>query len=371
MKSKLMKISLSLMLVLSLVVLAGCQASKETQTSKETKAPQEKTEESTKNQVENEDQVVNLYTDRHYDTDEELYKIFAEETGIKVNVVKGKADELIERLAREGADTEADLLITADAGRLFRAKEKELLQSIDNETLLNNIPQNLRDEDNQWFGLTVRGRVIVYSKDRVNPSELSTYEDLTSDKWKGKVLVRSSSNIYNQSLLASFIAIDGEEKAKKWAKGLVGNMARDPEGNDRAQAKAVVAGEGDLAIMNTYYIGKMLNSSDAEEVKVAESVGVFFPNQDTTGTHINVSGIGLAKHAKNSKTAVKLMEFLSSEKAQKQFAEANYEYPVNPSVEPSELLKSWGEFKSQDINLSKLGEFNKRAVEIFNEIGWK
>ncbi|SHJ53404.1 Fe(3+) ABC transporter substrate-binding protein [Paramaledivibacter caminithermalis] len=365
MKNKLMKISLSLMLVLALVALAGCQTSQETQ------APQEKTEEATENQEKPKNQVVNLYTDRHYETDEELYKMFTEETGIKVNVVKGKSDELIERLAREGADTQADLLITADAGRLFRAKEKELLQSVDNETLFDNIPENLRDEDNQWFGLTVRGRVIVYSKDRVNPSELSTYEDLTSDKWEKKILVRSSSNIYNQSLLASFIAINGEEKAKEWAKGIVKNMARDPEGNDRAQAKAIVAGEGDLAIMNTYYIGKMLNSSDPEEVKVAKSVGVFFPNQDTTGTHINVSGIGLARHAKNSENAIKLMEFLSSEKAQKQFAEANYEYPVNPDVEPSELLKSWGEFKTQDINLSKLGEFNKRAVEIFNEIGWK
>ncbi|SKC84863.1 Fe(3+) ABC transporter substrate-binding protein [Maledivibacter halophilus] len=365
MKGRFMKIALGLVLVASLLAFAGCQSKEELQ------APQEKVENSSDNQVENKAQVVNLYTDRHYDTDEELYKMFTEETGIKVNVVKGKSDELIERLLREGEDTEADLLITADAGRLFRAKEKELLKSIENDTLVKNIPENLRDKDNQWFGLTVRGRVVVYLKDRVNPSELSTYEDLASDKWKGKILVRASSNIYNQSLLASMIAIDGEDKAKQWAKGIVKNMARDPEGNDRAQAKAVVAGEGDLAIMNTYYIGKMLNSSDLEEVKVAKSVGVFFPNQETTGTHINVSGIGLTRYSKNSENAVELMEFLSSEKAQRQFAEANYEYPANPNVEPSKLLKSWGEFKTQEINLSKLGEFNKRAVEIFNEVGWK
>lgn len=171
--------------------------------------------------------------------------------------------------------------------------------------------------------------------------------------------------------MASFIAIHGEEKAKEWAKGIVTNMAREPKGNDRAQATAVVAGEGDIAIMNTYYIGKMLNSSNPEEVKVAQNVGVFFPDQEGTGTHINVSGVGLTKYAKNKENAIKLMEFLSSEKAQKQFAEANFEYPANPSVEPSDLLKSWGEFKPQNINLSLLGEYNNKAVEIFNEVGWK
>lgn len=315
--------------------------------------------------------VVNLYTDRHYDTDEELFQLFTKETGVKVNVVKGKSDELIERLVREGKDTKADLLITADAGRLHRAKAKELLQPVNSEALANSIPANLRDPDNQWFGLTVRARVIVYPKDRIKPAELSTYEDLTGPKWQGKILVRSSTNIYNQSLLASFIALNGEEKAKEWAAGMVDNMARQPKGNDRDQVKAVVVGEGDIAITNTYYIGKMLNSSDPEEVKVAKKVGVFFPNQDTTGTHINVSGVGLTKHAKNQENAIKLMEFLVGEKAQKQFAQANYEYPVNPNVEPSELLKSWGDFKPQDINLSLLGEYNRKAVEIFDQVGWK
>ena len=221
------------------------------------------------------------------------------------------------------------------------------------------------------MGLTKRARVIVYSKERVNPSDLSTDEDLTEPKWKGKVLALPSENLYNQSLLASFIALNGEEQAKAWAKGIVNKMARTPQGNDRDQAKAIVAGEGDVAIMNTYYVGNMLNSEDPEEVKVAEQVGVFFPNQDTNGTHINVSGVGLTKHAKNKENAIKLMEYLSSEEAQGKFSEANYEYPVNPNVEPSELLKSWGEFKEQDLNLTKLGENNAKAVQLFNEVGWK
>ena len=315
--------------------------------------------------------MVNLYTDRHYDTDQMLYDLFTSETGIKVNVVKGNSDELIERLEREGDATQADVLITADAGRLYKAMEKGLLQPVDSQILTSNIPQNLRDENNNWFGLTVRARVLVYSEAKTNESELSSYEDLTDSKWKGKLLVRSSSNIYNQSLLASMIAISGEEKTREWAQGIVENLAREPKGNDRDQATAVVSGEGDIAIMNTYYIGKMLTSSNPEEVKVAQNISVFFPNQETTGTHINVSGIGLTKSANNPQNAIKLMEFLASEEAQEIFAEANFEYPVHPDVQPAELLKSWGEFKTQDINLSLLGKYNKKATEIANEVGWK
>lgn len=355
-KKKLGIISTILTVAISSSLLVGCGA---------------KTESAEKAVPAKEEKVVNIYTDRHYDADEALYKVFTEKTGIKVNVVKGKSDELIERLKREDKDTEADLLITADVGKLHRAKEMGLLQSTKSDELTKNIPEKYRDEENQWFGLTKRARVIVYAKDKVDPKTLSTYEDLTTEKWKGKVLVRSSTNIYNQSLLASFIEINGEEKAKEWAKGLVANMARQPEGNDRDQAKAVVAGIGDVAIMNTYYVGKLLDSSDAEEVKVGKSIGVFFPNQDTTGTHVNISGAGVTKHAKNQENAVKFMEFLSGAEAQKQYAEANSEYPVNPEVEPSELLKSWGTFKEQDIKLSKLGENNKKAVEILNEVNWK
>lgn len=358
---RLLTLALAFLMMTSL--LAGCapQASEE---AVETTEAAEVTEVSDAGQV-------NLYTDRHYDTDAELYEKFTEMTGIKVNVIKGKGDELIERMTREGADTEADLLVTADAGRLFRAKDAELLQAVESDLVHTNVPENLRDKDNTWIGLTVRGRVIVYAKDRVTPDMLSTYEDLTDPKWAGKILVRSSSNIYNQSLLASFIEIKGEEATKEWAKGLVANMARVPAGNDRAQATAVVAGEGDLAIMNTYYIGKMINSENPEEVTVAENVGIFFPNQETSGTHINVSGAGLAKHSKNKENAVKLIEFLTSEEAQGLYSSANYEYPVNTAVEASDLLKSWGEFKTQDINLSALGENNLRAVEIFNEVDWQ
>ncbi len=321
--------------------------------------------------AESEEGVVNLYTNRHYDTDQELLDLFTKETGIKVNVLKGDSDQLIERILREGEDTSADLLITADAGRLHRAKIKGILQPVVTDILDENILENLRDEENYWYGLTVRGRVIVYSKDRVDESELSTYADLASPKWNNKILVRSSANIYNQSLLASLIAIKGEDAARDWAKGVLGNMARKPKGNDRAQATAVAAGIGDIAIMNTYYIGKMLNSSNPEEVKVAEQVEIFFPNQRTTGTHINVSGVGLTKYAKNQENAIKLMEFLTGKVAQNLFAEANYEYPANPAVEPSELLKSWGEFKPQNINLTLLGEYNDDAVKIFNQVGWQ
>jgi len=313
---------------------------------------------------------VNLYTNRHYDTDEEILNRFTEETGIEVNVLKGDSDQLIERIAREGKNSPADVLITADAGRLHRAKERDILQSVSTETLNQNVPANLRDADNYWYGLTMRGRVIVYSKDRVDPEDLAGYGDLTSDKWQDKILVRSSENIYNQSLLASLVSIYGEEWAEEWAAGVVDNMARKPQGNDRAQATAVAAGEGDLAIMNTYYLGKMINSDNPAEVEVAENVGIHFPDGEN-GTHINVSGAGVVKNAPNKDNAVKLLEYLSSASAQKFFASANYEYPVNPEVEASELLQSWGDFETQNINLTELGIHNQTAVRIFNRVGWQ
>lgn len=319
----------------------------------------------------NKEEVVNIFTDRHYDTDQELYDSFTDETGIKINVVKAGSDEILERLALEGEDTEADIIITSDVGRLYRAQSKDLIKPIESNVINANVPKELREENNNWIALTVRARVLAYALDRVDPTELSTYEDLTSQKWKDRVVVRSSSNIYNQSLLASFIALNGEQEATEWAKGILNNMARSPEGNDRDQMKAVVAGEGDVAIVNTYYVGKLLNSSDQYEVEVGKNVGIFFPNQETNGTHINISGAALTKHGKNTDSAVKLLEFLTGEKAQYDYANANYEYPVNPSVEPSDLLKSWGEFKAQDIDLSLLGEYNQDAVIIFNKVGWK
>ncbi|WP_084575905.1 Fe(3+) ABC transporter substrate-binding protein [Sporomusa malonica] len=347
---------LSLLMSASLVF-AGCASTKQSAVP-QTSQPESKE--------------VNVYTARHYPgVDDAIYKAFTDKTGIKVNLIKASGEELIQRIKTEGASSKADIYITSDAGNLHLAKEAGLLQPIKSPVIEKNIPANFIDKDKMWTGLTMRARVLVYAKDRVNKEELSTYEDLTATKWKGKIVTRSSNNIYNQSMLASFIELNGEDKAKEWAKGLVSNFAKQPEGGDRDQAKAIAAGKGDVAIMNSYYLGQMLNSKDAEEVKAAEKLGVFFPNQNTTGTHVNVSGAGIVKTSQNVTNAVKLLEFLSEADAQKTFAEASTEYPVNPNVEPSALLKSWGTFKKQDINLSKLGENNKKAVQIFNEIGWK
>lgn len=362
---------LGVVFILLVGLLSGCSSSEEKTSANPPEVKEEVKAEAPQEQASKDSGVVNLFTSRHYDVDDQLYAQFTEQTGIKVNVVKGKESELIERLTREGEATEGDIFFTADAGKLHAAKEQGLLQKVDSEVLAKNIPANLRDKDSEWFGFTKRARVIVYAKDRVDPSQLSTYEDLADPKWKGKILIRSSENIYNQSLMASFLELNNEEQAKQWAAGIVQNMAREPKGGDTDQVKAVVAGEGDIAISNTYYVGRLLNSTNPEEVKIGEQVGIFFPNQDTTGTHINVSGAGVTKHAKNKDNAIKFLEFLSSPEAQKAFAEANNEYPVHPEVEASETLKSWGDFKAQEIQLSILGERNAEAVKVFNEAGWK
>ena len=317
------------------------------------------------------EEVVNVYTHRHYKADQELFATFQAETGIKVNVVNAKADELIQKMTIEGEQSPADVLITVDAGRLVRAKNKGLLQTATSEFLNKTIPTHLRDVDNNWFALTKRARVVVYNPEKVNQAELSTYEALTDNTWKNKILVRSSSNIYNQSLLASIIANNGEEAATKWAEGIVANMARSPKGNDRDQIKAVVAGAGDIAIVNTYYIGKLLSSKNPDEVKAGEGIKVFFPNQEGRGAHINVSGAGVAKYAPNKTNAIKFIEFLASKASQEKFALSNFEYPVNAEVEASEILKSWGTFKEDTLSLTKLGENNKKAVLTFDKAGWK
>ena len=314
---------------------------------------------------------VNVYTHRHYPSDQELFARFENETGITVNVVNASADELMQKMTQEGDQSPADVLITVDAGRLVRASDGNLLQSVSSEKLNNTIPAHLRDENGQWYGLTKRARVIAYAKDRVSKVELSSYENLANAKWKGKILVRSSENIYNQSLMASIIANNGEEVAQGWASKVLDNMARSPKGNDRDQVKAVVAGLGDVAIVNTYYIGKLLNSHNPAEVEAGEGVGIFFPNQDGRGTHINISGAGVAKYAPNRENAIAFIEFLASEEAQEVFAKTNYEYPVNPNVKPSKLLASWGSFKEDTLALSALGKNNKRAVMLFDTVGWK
>ena len=314
---------------------------------------------------------VNVYSHRHYDIDLDLYRQFEEETGIEVNLVEGGSDELIERLLREGAESPADILMTVDAGRLHRARQAGVLQPVSSPVLLDQVPEHLRDPDGYWFALTRRARVVVYHPERVSLDELTTYEALTDPRWVGRILIRSSSNIYNQSLLASMIANHGDNAARDWAAGIVANMARTPKGNDRGQMSAVAAGEGDIAIVNTYYVGRMLNSSNAEERAVAEQLRVHFPNQDGRGAHINVSGAGVTASAKNVEGALSLLEFLTGETAQRVWAHANYEYPVNRNVQPAPLLQSWGELKADSLGLHRLGENNAAAVRIFDQVGWR
>lgn len=316
---------------------------------------------------------VNLYTHRHYEVDQQILAAFTEDTGIKVNVIKAKADELIERIKAEGEQSPADLLVTADGGRLFRAKDLGLLQPVSSDTLQAQVPENLRDEENYWYAFTARARVIVYAKDRVDPADLSTYEALADDEWKGRVLARSSSNLYNQSLLASIIANKGQAAAIKWAKGFRENMARDPKGSDRDQIRAVAAGLADVALANTYYLGLLTNSPDQADRDVASKVAIFFPNQGEgqSGAHINISGGGVTKHAPNKENAIKLLEYLTSPDAQKVFASEVYEYPVNFDMTLSPLHESWGEFRPDALSLNALGKYNKDAVRIFALAGWK
>lgn len=323
-----------------------------------------------KEEVQTESKEVNVYTHRHYESDKKLFKEFETETGIKINVIKADGDQLIARIEQEGDNSPADLLLTVDAGNLWKAKEKGITQSISSEELNSNIPSHLRDDEGHWYGLTKRARFIVYSLDRVKKEELSTYEDLANPKWKGKILIRPSSNIYNQSLIASMIAHNGIENTKTFTEAFVKNFARKPAGSDRDQVKAVAAGEGDLAIVNSYYIAKMLNSDDELERNVAQKIGVFFPNQEDRGTHINISGGMILKNAPNKDNAIKLLEFLSSEKAQQEFANANYEYPVKEGINTLGILKEWGIFKEDTLPLSELGKNNIEAVKIFDIVDW-
>ena len=315
--------------------------------------------------------VVNVYSERHYDSDKQLYAEFEKQTGIKVNVVNASANELISKLELEGQNTPADLFVTVGAGNLYNAKSKGLLQKVDSKALNNNIPKEFRDKANEWFGLTYRARILVYDPTKTKVSELSTYEDLASPKFKGQILTRTSTNSYNQHLIAFLIANNGYEKTAKWAKGLVDNFARTPKGNDRDQAKAILAGEGKVAIMNTYYMGLMSVSKDTVEQEVFKKLKIFFPNQKGKGTHINISGAGLTKHSKNKANAIKLLEFLSDKKAQGIFAAANYEYPVNKKAELAPVVKSWGTFKINSMSFEEIGKNMKAAQLLADEAGWK
>ncbi len=316
------------------------------------------------------DHLVNVYSGRHYQVDEDLFRAFTEKTGIRVNLVKADTDQLLNRLEMEGANSPADLLITADAGRLVTAAASGLLQPIDSDYMQEVIPVSMRDPDNQWVAMTQRARVIVYHKDRVSPEDLSAYEALSDPEWKGRVLVRSSQNHYNQTLMASIIAALGHDDAAIWASRLVYNMARRPRGNDRDQVKAIVAGEGDVAIVNTYYMGLLKYSVNSEERMVAEQTRIFFPNQEDRGTHVNYSGMGLTKASSNPVNAIRLIEFMLSHDSQKKLAEQNHEYPVNKEVPWPDLLQSWGTFRADDRPLHQLEPYLRDAMFIFNRAGW-
>jgi iron(III) transport system substrate-binding protein len=315
---------------------------------------------------------VNVYSARKEALIKPLLDKFSAETGIKTNLITAKADKLLTRMINEGRNTPVDLFITVDAGRLHRAKEADLLQPINNSTIEKTVPAHLRDSDQYWVGLSQRARVIFYAKDRVNPAELSTYEDLANSKWQKRICIRGSGNIYNQSLVASMIAVNGQAEALKWANALVGNFARDPKGGDRDQIKAAAAGQCDLAIANTYYYGKMLSSKkDDGQVAAANKMGVFWPNQSDRGVHVNISGAGISKYSKNKENAIKLLEYLLSDEAQSWYASVNYEYPVSQSAKISGLVAQWGDFKADTLNLSRLGQFNSDAVKTMDKASWK
>lgn len=316
---------------------------------------------------------VNVYSARKEALIKPLFDKFTEETGIEVNMITGKAGALQKKLELEGENTPADMLITVDAGNLHRAKEAGLLQAVESDVLTSHIPANLRDADKQWFGMTYRARPVFYVKDKVAADELSTYEDLTDPKWKGRICIRSSGNVYNQSLLASMLAANGEEAAQSWANGLVKNMARPPKGGDRDQIKAAAAGECDIAIANSYYYAKMLTGNDEKQKAAAEKVALFWPNQgeEARGAHINISGAAVTKFAKNRSNAIKLMEYMTDDAAQTWYAETNGEYPVKAGIEASETLKNWGDFKADALNMSELGKHNATAVKVMDKAGWK
>jgi iron(III) transport system substrate-binding protein len=314
---------------------------------------------------------VNLYSYRQEQLMKPLLDAFTAETGIQVKTVSGGDDAILERLRSEGVNSPADVLLTVDAGRLIRATEQDLFQPVKSAVLEQQIPSQYRDTEGKWFGLSVRARPIMYAKDRVKPEQLSTYEALAEPAWKGKICVRTSTHIYNQSLLASIIAANGEEKAEAWAKGVADNLARKPQGGDRDQLKAVAAGECDVALSNTYYLAGMLQSKNEEDRGVAQKIGVFWPNQQGRGAHVNVSGAGVAKHAKNKESAQKLIEFLVSDKAQTIYAEVVGEYPVKPGIEPSAVLVGFGNFKADTLKLAELQRHNAAALRITDRVGWR
>ena len=314
--------------------------------------------------------VVNLYSSRHYQTDEALYANFEKATGIRVNRIEALEDPLIERMKSEGDRSLADVLITVDMGRLLKAQQFGLFQPISSKLLEEKIPTELRAADGSWFGFSVRARPIFYAKSRVDKSQLPDYESLADPKWKGKICVRSGSHPYNLSLMSSIIAADGPAKAEEWAKGVVANMARPPKGGDTDQIAGVASGECDIALGNTYYFVRILKSDKASDKAIAEKVGVIFPNQDNRGAHVNISGAGVARYAPNKANAIKFLEYLASPAAQDYFANGNNEYPVVGKPD-NQQLASLGDFKRDPLPMDAVGKNYAAAAQIFDRVGWK
>ena len=293
-----------------------------------------------------------------------LFDEYTKETGTKISFITDKAGPLLQRLEAEGKNTRADLLVTVDAGNLWHAAREGVLQPVESEVLKSNIPANLRDPGNQWFGLSLRARTIVYSTERVRPEELSTYEDLGNPKWKDRLVLRTSKKVYNQSLVAMLIAEHGEAETEKIVKSWVGNLATEPFSNDTKTMQSILAGQGDVGVVNTYYFGRLLKKDP--DLKIA----LFWPNQETSGVHVNISGAGVTRYAKNRDAAVKFLEWLSSAKAQNMFADANMEYPVNQEVKTHPYVATWGEFKANERNLALAGQLQEAAIKLMDRAGY-
>lgn len=317
------------------------------------------------------DKVLNLYTSRHYQTDEALYDNFTKLTGYKVNRIEAGDDAIIERMKQEGARSPADVLMTVDAGRLWRAEQAGLLQPVKSKVLDESIPAELRHPDGLWYGFSLRARPIFYAKGRVDPKSIRTYEDLANPALKGKICVRSSGAVYNLSLLSSMIAANGMDRAEQWARGVVANMARSPKGGDTDQLNAVAAGECDIAISNTYYYVRLMKSAKPEERAAAEKIGVVFPNQGDRGAHVNISGAGIATNAPHRDAAVKFLEYLASPEAQSYFANGNNEYSVAGKVLDNRELASLGDFRKDSVNVAQFGKNQAAAQQIYDRAGWK
>ena len=310
---------------------------------------------------------VNVYSYRQPFLIEPIFEAFTEETGIEVNTVFAK-EGLIERLRAEGANSPADLLLVVDVARVTEAVESGVSQAIESETLSANIPAEDRDPEGHWYGLTNRARIVVTSRERVEPGLIETYEDLAKPELEGRLCTRSGKHVYNVALIASMIAHHGEEEAQSWLEGVKGNLARKPQGNDRAQVKAIAAGECDVAVINSYYMGAM--AEDPEQQAWAESVNIVFPNQEDRGTHMNISGVLMTQSAPNADNALALMEFMSGAEAQRLYAEDNHEYPANGDVATSELVSSWGEFETDTLPLAEIAEHSPAATRLVDTVDY-